>query len=105
LCECRRSTIPKIENTSATLFHGLLVTEIAGYFGEYQGVRIGNPRMQIDWAVAANAGGPKIVDLPAKGTSMRLRHSEEFTAYLIMNHQSNGHELVEVMRERIAQTD
>jgi hypothetical protein len=36
---------------------------------------------------------------------MRLRHSEDFAAYLIMRHQSNVHELVEVMRQHIAQTE
>jgi phospholipid transport system substrate-binding protein len=120
-----RNATPDQQKEYVKLFHGLLVTEIAGHLGEYQGVRItmglaratvdaeivttmverpGNPPMQIDWVVAANAGGPKIVDLLAEGTSMRLTHSEDFTAYL-MRHEYNVHELVEVMRQRVAQKE
>jgi phospholipid transport system substrate-binding protein len=105
------------------LFHDLLVTEIAGHLGEYQGVRVtmglarassdteivittverpNNPPLQIDWVVATNTGGPRIVDLLAQGTSLRLTKSADFTAYLA-RHQYNIHELVEGMRQRIAQ--
>jgi len=120
-----RNATPDQQKEYMMLFHGLLVTEIAGRLGEYQGVRItmgltrananteviattverpGNPTMQIDWVVATNTGGPKIVDLLAEGTSMRLTHSADFTAYL-MGHQYNIHELVEVMRQRVAQKE
>jgi phospholipid transport system substrate-binding protein len=106
------------------LFHDLLVTEIAAHLGEYQGVRVtmglarassdteivitmverpNNPATQVDWVVATNTGGPKIIDLLAEGTSMRLTHSADFTAYLA-RHQYNIHELVEGMRQRIAQS-
>jgi phospholipid transport system substrate-binding protein len=115
-----RNATPDQQQEYMTLFHDLLVTEIAGRLGEYQGVRItmglartsadteiiattverpGNPTMQIDWVVVATTGGPRIVDLLADGTSMRLTHSADPIAYL-MNHQYNVHELVEVMRQR-----
>jgi phospholipid transport system substrate-binding protein len=120
-----RNAAPDEQQEYMKLFRELLVTEIAGRLGEYQGVRItmglarananteviatkverpGNPTMQIDWVVAASTGGPKIVDLLAEGTSMRLTHSADFTAYL-MGHQYNIHELVEVMRQRIVQKE
>jgi phospholipid transport system substrate-binding protein len=120
-----RNAAPDEQQEYLRLFRELLVTEIAGRVGEYQGVRItmglarananteviattverrGNPTMQIDWVVATNTGGPKIVDLLAEGTSMRLTHSADFTAYL-MGHQYNIHELVEVMRQRIVQKE
>jgi phospholipid transport system substrate-binding protein len=105
------------------LFHDLLVTEIAGHLGEYQGVRVTiglartsadteivittverpkNPPTQVDWVVATNTGSPRIVDLLAEGTSLRLTKSADFTAYLA-RHQYNIHELVEAMRQRIVQ--
>jgi phospholipid transport system substrate-binding protein len=120
-----RNAAPDEQQEYMKLFRELLVTEIAGRLGEYQGVRItmglarananteviattverpGNPTMQIDWVVATNIGGPKIVDLLAEGTSMRLTHSADFTAYL-MGHQYSIHELVEVMRQRIVQKE
>ncbi len=106
-----------------SLFHDLLISEIVGHLGEYRGVRVimglartsedteivittverpDNPAMQIDWVVATNTGAPKIIDLLAEGTSMRLTHSADFTAYLA-RHQYNIHELLEGMRQRIAQ--
>ncbi len=105
------------------LFHDLLLTEIAGHFGEYQGVRVTMglartsadteivittverpkiPATQVDWVVATNTGSPKIVDLLAEGTSLRLTQAADFTAYLA-RHQYNIHELVDGMRQRIAQ--
>jgi len=118
-----RLATPEQRQQYVLLFHELLVTEIGGHLGEYQGVRVtvglarasadteivittverpNNPTMQIDWVVATNTGNPKIVDLLAEGTSMRLTHSADFTAYLA-RHQYNIHELVEGMRQRIAQ--
>jgi len=105
------------------LFHDLLLTEIAGHFGEYQGVHVTMglarasadteivittverpkiPATQVDWVVATNTGSPKIVDLLAEGTSLRLTQAADFTAYLA-RHQYNIHELVEGMHQRIAQ--
>ena len=105
------------------LFHDLLVTQIASHLGEYQGVRVtmglarasedteivitmvdrpNNPTTQVDWVVSTATGSPKIVDLLAGGTSMRLTQSADFTAYL-SRHQYNIHELIEGMRQQIAQ--
>jgi phospholipid transport system substrate-binding protein len=99
-----------------------LVTKIAGHLGEYQGVQVSlglarasedteivitkverpnNPPTRIDWVIATNTGGPKIVDLLAEGTSLRLTQAADFTAYLA-RHQYNIHELIEGMRQRIA---
>jgi phospholipid transport system substrate-binding protein len=118
-----RIATPDQQKQYMALFHDLLLTEVAGHFGEYQGVRVTmgfarasedteivvtiverpkNPPTQVDWVVAANTGGPKIVDLLAEGTSLRLTQSSDFTAYLA-RHQYNIHELVEGMRQRIAQ--
>jgi phospholipid transport system substrate-binding protein len=118
-----RLATPDQQAQYMVLFHDLLLTEIAGHLGEYQGVRVTiglarasadteivittverpkNPATQVDWVVATNTGSPRIVDLLAEGTSLRLTKSADFTAYLA-RHQYNIHELVEGMRERLAQ--
>jgi phospholipid transport system substrate-binding protein len=92
---------PDQQTQYMALFHDLLVTEIAGHLGEYQGVRVtmglarasadteivittvdrpNNPTTQVDWVVSTSSGSPKIVDLLAEGTSMRLTQSADFTA-------------------------
>jgi phospholipid transport system substrate-binding protein len=105
------------------LFGELLLTKITGHLGEYQGVRVSmglaraaedteivittierpnNPTYQVDWVVSTSTGGPKIVDLLAGGTSLRLTQSSDFAAYLA-RHQYSIHELIEGMRQLIAQ--
>ena len=118
-----RIATPDQQKEYMALFHDLLLTKIAGHFGEYQGVRVTMglarasadtkivittverpkaPAIQVDWVVSTTSGGPKIVDLLAGGTSLRLTQSSDFTAYLA-RHQYNIHELVEGMRQLIAQ--
>jgi len=120
-----RIATPEQQQQYLTLFHDLLVTEITSHIGEYHGVsvRMGlaraaadteivittverpdNPAWQIDWVVATNTGSPKIVDLLAEGTSMRLTHSADFTAYLA-RHQYDVGALVGGLRQRIAQNE
>jgi phospholipid transport system substrate-binding protein len=104
-------------------FRDLMVTEISGHLGDYRGVQIGmgqartnadtaivattvvrpnNPTTQVEWVVSSRTGSPKIVDLLAKGTSMRQTHSADFTAFLA-HHQNDVHELIEAMNQQIAQ--
>jgi phospholipid transport system substrate-binding protein len=118
-----RIATPDQQQQYMALFHDLLLTRIAGHFGEYQGVRVTmglarasadteivitmverprDPTVQVDWVVSTASGGPKIVDLLAGGTSLSLTQSSDFTAYLA-RHQYNIHELVEGMRQLIAQ--
>jgi phospholipid transport system substrate-binding protein len=120
-----RIATPEQQQQYMVLFHDLLVTEIAGHFGEYQGVHVTvglarasedteivittverpkNPTTQVDWVVATNTGSSKIVDLLAEGTSLRLTQAADFTAFLA-RHQYNIHELVEGMRQRVAQNE
>jgi phospholipid transport system substrate-binding protein len=120
-----RIATPDQQTQYMALFHDLLVTEIASHLGEYQGVQVTmglartsedteivitmvdrpkNPTTQVDWVVSTASGSPKIVDLLAGGTSMRLTQSADFTAYL-SRHQYNIHELVEGMRRQIAQNE
>ena len=104
------------------LFHDLLVTKIAGHLGEYRGVRVtmgpgrmsesttiittiverpGSPRFEVEWVVTQTTGGLKVVDLLAGGTSLRLTQSSDFASYLA-RHRYNIHELIEGMRQLVA---
>jgi phospholipid transport system substrate-binding protein len=101
------------------LFHDLLVTKIAAHFGEYRGVRVimgpsrtsadteivittverpDAPATQVDWVVSTYTGSPKIFDVLAGGTSMRLTQSSDFASYLA-HHQHSVDGLIEGMRQ------
>ncbi len=105
------------------LFHDLLVTQIFDHLGEYQGVRLtmglarasqdteivittverpNAPARRVDWVVSTSTGAPKVVDLIADGTSMRITEASDFTAYLA-RHQYNVQDLLEAMRQKSAQ--
>jgi phospholipid transport system substrate-binding protein len=119
-----RLATPEQMRDYLTLFNELLVTKIIGHLGEYQGVRVtmglaraaedteivitmverpDNAAYQVDWVVSTSTGGPKVVDLLAGGTSLRLTQGSDFAAFLA-RHQYNIHELVEGMRQLIAQS-
>ena len=65
--------------------------------------RANNPTYQVDWIVSTSTGKPRIVDLLAGGTSLRMTQSNDFAAYLA-RHQYNIHELIEGMRQLITQS-
>jgi phospholipid transport system substrate-binding protein len=117
-----RIATPDQQHEYLALFPDLLVTLIASHLGEYQGLRIimgparttpdtetvittverpDKPTMRVDWVVATNSGSPKIIDLFAEGTSLRLTKGADFTSYL-SRHQYNIHALVAGMRQQIA---
>ncbi len=98
-----RLATPEQQKEYLDLFGDLLVTKIAGHLGEYQGVRVNmglartaadteivitmvdrpnSPTYQVDWVVSTSSGGPKIIDLLAGGTSLRLTQSSDFAAFL-----------------------
>lgn len=120
-----RLATPEQQKQYLALFRELLVIEIAGHLGDYQGVRVSmgpartaadteivittverpkNPVNQVDWVVSIASGSPRIVDLLAGGTSLRLTQSADFTSYL-SRHQYNIHELIEGMQQQIARSD
>jgi phospholipid transport system substrate-binding protein len=91
------------------LFHRLLMINITGKIGEYQGVTIavgraqpregvvvvastvnrpGNPPSKVDWLVSTESGSPKITDLIAEGTSLRLTQRSDYSAFLARNNNS-----------------
>ncbi len=91
------------------LFHGVLVNNITSKIGEYRGVtfRMGDTAMRgneayvatvvqrpnnaptnVRWVVSTATGTPKIVDVVAEGTSLRLTQRSDYASYLSHNGNS-----------------
>src|SRR4051812_43813274 len=106
------------------LFHQVLVTNITAKLGEYKGVgftmgrartdgendvvsttveRPNNPPTAVDWIVADIASKPKIVDVVAEGTSLRLTQRQDYASYL-MHNNNNVDALISAMKNQVAQS-
>lgn len=106
------------------LFDEIIVRNLSARFGEYRGVRFSlgrsqqrteedalvntiierpnTPAFALDWRVSEIGGQPKVVDVIAEGTSLRLTTRSEYAAVI----QRNGGKvapLLEAMRNQIAQ--
>jgi phospholipid transport system substrate-binding protein len=102
------------------LFHRVLMINITGKLGEYQGVTIsigraqsregaisvastvnrpGNPPSKVDWLVSTESGSLKIVDLIAEGTSLRLTQRSDYSAYLARNN-NNVQALIDALKQQ-----
>ncbi|WP_369413577.1 MlaC/ttg2D family ABC transporter substrate-binding protein [Caldovatus aquaticus] len=106
------------------LFEEVIIRNLSARFGEYQGVRFSLGRSQqrteddvlvttiierpntqpftLDWRVSEVGGQPKVVDVIAEGTSLRLTTRSEYAAVI----QRNGGSidaLLAAMRNQIQQ--
>jgi len=118
-----RSASPEQQRRYTELFHQVLVTNITGKLGEYQGVRFTLGRVQhrednevvstmverpnagpaaVDWIISDSAGNPKIIDVVAEGTSLRLTQRSDYASYLSRNN-NNIDALISAMRQQVAQ--
>jgi phospholipid transport system substrate-binding protein len=107
-----------------TLFHQVLVTNITAKLGDYQGVtftmgrarpqddeavvsttvtRPNNPPTAVDWIIANPSDEPKIIDVVAEGTSLRLTQRQDYASYLTHNN-NNVDALIAAMKNQLAQT-
>lgn len=105
------------------LFHQVLVNNITSKLGEYRGVhftmgraqqrddnmvvstvveRPNNPPTNVDWIISNFAGDPKIIDVIAEGTSLRLTQRQDYASYLSHNN-NNIDALINAMRQQVAQ--
>jgi len=105
------------------LFHEVLVTSITSKLGEYQGVtfqvgravpddsnvkvatvvhRPQNPPTNVQWVIENPASDPKIIDVIAEGTSLRLTQRSDYESYLAHNGNSID-ALISAMHRQIAQ--
>ncbi len=106
------------------LFEEVLIRNLSARFGEYQGVRFalgrsqarteddvlvstvierpGGPPFSLDWRVAEVGGQPRVVDVIAEGTSLRLTTRSEYSSVITRGGSDVG-ALLAAMRQQIAQ--
>lgn len=117
-----RTATPEQQKQYMALFHDVLVNSVTGNLGDYQGVHLtvgrtqqredtqvvtttverpNNPPSQVDWVVSQDSGKPKIVDVVAEGTSLRLTQRSDYAAYLSRN-GNNVQALIDAMRQQVA---
>jgi phospholipid transport system substrate-binding protein len=86
-----------------TLFQQVLLNQISGHLGDYRGVsytmtgdvpqgsntlvgttitRPNQPPINVQWVVGDIGGSPKVVDVIAEGTSMRITQRSDYASYL-----------------------
>jgi phospholipid transport system substrate-binding protein len=94
---------PEQQTKYTQLFRQVLLNNIAGHLGEYKGVsytmgssqtrgtatyvsttitRPNNPPAEVQWVVEQVGGSPKVVDVVAEGTSLRLTQRSDYSSYL-----------------------
>jgi phospholipid transport system substrate-binding protein len=118
-----RQATPAEQAEYLRLFDETLTRNLSARFGDYQGVRFSVGRLQqrteddvlvntvierpnsapysLDWRVADVGGQPKIVDLIAEGTSLRLTQRSEYSAVIQRSGNSIG-ALLTAMQGQIA---
>ncbi|HEY4044393.1 MAG TPA: ABC transporter substrate-binding protein [Rhodopila sp.] len=118
-----RQATPEQQKQYLALFHEVLVTNITAKLGEYQGVTftMGRSRPQddeavvsttvirpnngptaVDWIISNPSSDPKIVDVVAEGTSLRLTQRQDYASYLAHNNGSVD-ALIAAMKSQISQ--
>ena len=64
--------------------------------------RPNNPPTTVDWVVADAAGNPKVIDVVAEGTSLRLTQRQDYASYLTHNN-NDVDKLIDAMRQQLTQ--
>lgn len=104
------------------LFHRVLVLNVTSKIGDYTGVTItvgravpraegvvvattvsrpGQAPAEVDWLVKQTAGAPKIVDVIAEGTSLRLTQRSDYASF-ISRHNDSVPALISAMQAQTA---
>ena len=118
-----RVATPEQQKRYIDLFHQVLVTNITGKLGDYQGVKFemgrsllqdetakvstvverpNNPPTNVDWIISNPAEDPKIIDVVAEGTSLRLTQRSDYMSYLAHNNSSID-ALINAMHQQVQQ--
>jgi phospholipid transport system substrate-binding protein len=117
-----RTATPDQQKRYFAAFHEVLVTNISSKLGEYRGVRLSvqrarqqddnaivttiverpnNPPTTVDWVIGQPASAPKIIDVVAEGTSLRLTQRQDYASYL--SHNNNDIDvLIKAMLQQTA---
>jgi phospholipid transport system substrate-binding protein len=119
-----RQASPQEQQDYLKLFEETLIRNLSARFGEYQGVRFSLGRSQqrteddvlvntiierpnsapfaLDWRVGEVGGQPKVVDVIAEGTSLRLTQRSEYSSVIQQNNGSIA-ALLAAMKRQIQQ--
>jgi phospholipid transport system substrate-binding protein len=118
-----RTATPTQQQRYFKLFRDLLVTNISAKLGEYQGAtfsvgatqgrdvgevvstvvtRPNNPSNTIQWVVKNATTDPKIVDVIAEGTSLRITQRDDYAAFL-SQHGNSVDTLLDGLRKQASQ--
>ena len=116
-----RTATPQQRTDYTQLFHRVLIKNVSESVGEYQGVtytlagtvarqgdfgvvsivnRPGNAPNKVEWVVDG-AGPPKVIDVIAEGTSLRLTQRSDYASYLSRN-GNNVQALIDALRQQAA---
>lgn len=119
-----RQASPDQQSRYMAIFRQVLVTNITSKLGEYQGVtftmgrttadgedaqvatvvnRPNSPPTNVQWVISNPAGDPKIIDVVAEGTSLRLTQRSDYASYLSHNNY-NLDALISAMQQQVAQS-
>lgn len=119
-----RNASPDQQQAYLRLFEETLILNLSSRFGEFQGVRFALGRTQsrteedvlvntiierpgtapfsLDWRVAEVGGQPRVVDVIAEGTSLRLTQRSEYSSVIARNGGSLD-ALLNAMRQQLQQ--
>lgn len=116
-----RTASPQQQADYTVLFRRVLVKNVSERVGEYQGVtyslgralqregditvssivnRPGNAPNKVDWVVDGE-GPPRVIDVVAEGTSLRLTQRSDYAAFLARN-GNNVQALIDALRQQAA---
>jgi phospholipid transport system substrate-binding protein len=117
-----RTATPEQQQAYSALFHDVLLNNISSKLGQYQGVTfaptsttqrdsdilvgtvISRPNQQpntVQWVVNQVGGRPRVIDVVAEGTSLRLTQRSDYAAYLSRNNNSVD-ALISAMKQQLA---
>ena len=117
-----RSATPEQQQSYKQLFHAVLLNSVTSKLGDYTGVRFTMVRAQarddgvvvsttiqrpnnapnsVDFIISMASGSPKIVDLVAEGTSLRLTQRDDYTSYLSHNN-NNVQALIDALKRQVS---
>jgi phospholipid transport system substrate-binding protein len=117
-----RTASPDQQNRFIAAFHEVLVTNITSKLGDYKGVKLSvqhgrqqdddavvttvverpnNPPTNVDWVIEKPTAAPRIIDVVAEGTSLRLTQRQDYASYLTRNN-NNVDALINAMQQQTA---
>jgi phospholipid transport system substrate-binding protein len=118
-----RVATPAQQQEYLDLFHRVLMINITGKVANYVGVKVavgrampregdvavgstvtrpGDEPTKVEWLVSSASGSPKIIDVIAEGTSLRLTQRSDYSSYLSHNN-NNVQALIDALRQQATQ--